>query len=55
MKAGADPDRRDNSGRSARDYAILDSKTGPLVAEIEASAKPRGQRAGNGSTYGPTF
>lgn len=53
LKAGADPDRKDNSGRSARDYAVIDGRSGPLVAEIESSAKPRGQRGAN--TYGPTF
>jgi ankyrin repeat protein len=55
LKAGADPDRKDNSGRSARDYAMLDGRSGPLVSEIEASAKPRGQRAGSGPVYGPKF
>ena len=54
LKAGADPDRSDNSGRSARDYAMLSGKTGALVAEIEASARPRGQRAGS-AVYGPSF
>ena len=53
LKAGADPERKDNSGRSARDYATLDGRSGPLIAEIESSAKPRSQRSG--STYGPTF
>lgn len=53
LKAGADPDRKDNSGRSARDYAVIDGRSGPLVTEIESSAKPRGQRGAN--TYGPTF
>lgn len=52
LKAGADPDRKDNSGRSARDYATLSGRSGPLVTEIESSAKPRGQQ---GATYGPTF
>jgi ankyrin repeat protein len=55
LKAGADPDRKDNSGRSARDYAMLEGRTGSLVSEIEASAKPRGQRAGGGAVYGPSF
>lgn len=55
LKAGADPDRKDNSGRSARDYAMLDGRSGPLVSEIEASAKPRGQRAGSRPVYGPSF
>jgi uncharacterized protein len=54
LKAGADPDRKDNSGRSARDYALIGGRSGPLVAEIEASAKPKGAR-GTGPVYGPTF
>lgn len=54
LKAGADPDRKDNSGRSARDYAKLDGPSGPMMSEIEANAKPRGQRGG-GAVYGPTF
>jgi ankyrin repeat protein len=53
LKAGADPDRRDNSGRSARDYAKLDG--GQLLAEIDANSKPREQRAGGATVYGPTF
>ena len=55
LKAGADPDRKDNSGRSARDYATVDGRSGPLVAEIEASAKPKGQRTGAKPVYGPSF
>jgi ankyrin repeat protein len=55
LKAGADPDRKDNSGRSARDYALLDGRSGPLIDVIDASAKPRGQRAGGGAVYGPSF
>lgn len=54
LKAGANPDRKDNSGRSARDYAMLDGR-GPLIAEIEASAKPASQRAASGAVYGPSF
>lgn len=55
LKAGANPDRKDNSGRSARDYAMLDGRSGPLVAEIEANAKPASQRATSGAVYGPSF
>lgn len=54
LKAGADPDRADNSGRSARDYALLDGRDSPLLAEIEASAKPHGQR-GQQPAYGPSL
>ena len=55
LTAGADPDRADNSGRSARDYALLGGRSGALVSEIENSAKPRDQRAGQRRTYGPAL
>jgi ankyrin repeat protein len=55
LKAGADPDRADNSGRSARDYATLDGRSSPLLTELENNAKPKNQRAGNKPVYGPTF
>jgi ankyrin repeat protein len=55
LKAGADPDRADNSGRSARDYAMLEGKSSTLVAEIENNARPRGQGAGARSSYGPSL
>jgi ankyrin repeat protein len=55
LKAGADPDRSDNSGRSARDYATLDGRGSPLLGEVEANAKPKGQRAGAKPVYGPSF
>jgi uncharacterized protein len=54
LKAGANPDRRDNSGRSARDYALLDGRNSPLVSEIQNSAKPAAQQGAKPS-YGPTF
>jgi uncharacterized protein len=53
LRAGANPDRKDNSGRSARDYAALE-RNAPLIAEIEANAKTKGQAAG-APVYGPTF
>jgi ankyrin repeat protein len=55
LKAGANPDRRDNSGRSARDYALLGGKDSQLVSEIENSAKPKAQQQGARPSYGPTF
>jgi ankyrin repeat protein len=55
LKAGADPDRNDNSGRSARDYALLEGRSGPLISEIDANSKPKGQRAGSAAVYGPSF
>ena len=54
LKAGANPDRADNSGRSARDYAALEGRSSPLLGEIETSAKPRGQSHGK-PTYGPSL
>ncbi|OYW46823.1 MAG: hypothetical protein B7Z08_09730 [Sphingomonadales bacterium 32-68-7] len=54
LAAGADPDRNDNSGRSARDYASIDGQQNPVLAEIERSAKPVGQREGRGRVYGPS-
>lgn len=55
LKAGADPDRADNSGRSARDYALLGGRTSSLVSEIETHAKPREQRGATQRSYGPTL
>jgi ankyrin repeat protein len=56
LKAGANPDRADNSGRSARDYATLEGRSSPLLAEIEANAKPNGSAAGAPrGKYGPSF
>lgn len=55
LKAGANPDRRDNSGRSARDYAMLSGKDSQLVSEIENSAKSKSQQQGAKPSYGPTF
>jgi len=55
LKAGADPDRADNSGRSARDYAALEGNSGTLLSEIQNNAKPKGQRAGARPSYGPSL
>lgn len=52
LKAGADPDRTDNSGRSARDYAKLEGEQSSVMAEIERSATNAGQRAST-EVYGP--
>ncbi len=54
LKAGADPDRADNSGRNARDYAVLESgRGGNLAATIDANARPRGAATAPRHTYGP--
>lgn len=55
LRAGADPDRTDNAGRSARDYAQLDGRGSLTLAEIERSARPAGQPRAAGETYGPSF
>lgn len=55
LKGGADPDRADNSGRTARDYAELVGRNSPLLAEIEANAKPKNKKAGSQAVYGPTL
>lgn len=54
LKAGANPDRADNSGRSARDYARLDGG-GQLLAEIESAAKSGQKKRPQGPVYGPSF
>lgn len=55
LKAGANPDKADNSGRSARDYAKLDGDGSQLVSIIEENAKPRAAGQNNKPTYGPSF
>lgn len=56
LKAGADPDRADNSGRSARDYALLAGRTSALIGEIENNARPQGQRGtAPQRSYGPAL
>ena len=55
LRAGADPDRKDNSGRSARDYALLEGPTSPLVAVIASEARKKAPGTSGGATYGPTF
>lgn len=52
LEAGADPDRDDNSGRSARDYA-KQADSAQLLATIEKFAK-KGARSAK-PVYGPTF
>ena len=53
LEGGADPDRADNSGRSARDYAKLAGNEALLTA-IETHEKPELQRKPK-TVYGPTF
>ncbi|MBV1916851.1 MAG: ankyrin repeat domain-containing protein [Sphingomonadaceae bacterium] len=55
LKGGADPDRADNSGRSARDYARLSSKDAQLLATIKTHAKKKTDKKASNAVYGPTF
>ena len=52
LKAGANPRRNDNTGRSALDYAELDGRSNPVLAEIEAAAKVAAAKV-KPQTYGP--
>lgn len=54
LKAGGDPDRKDNSGRSARDYAKIEGGSSALLSVIASETKPGASNA-NKPTYGPTF
>ncbi|WP_240338986.1 ankyrin repeat domain-containing protein [Novosphingobium sp. BW1] len=54
LKAGADPSRTDNSGRSARDYAELNGKDSYLVKVIDQNVT-EGASKNSKPVYGPTF
>ena len=54
LRAGADPDRADNSGRSARAYAQLDGQSGAILNAIKTETKPGASKA-NTPTYGPSL
>ncbi|MBH0113930.1 ankyrin repeat domain-containing protein [Novosphingobium sp. YJ-S2-02] len=54
LQAGADPDRTDNSGRSARDYALLDGANSQMVKTIETHTQ-EGVGKDSKPVYGPTF
>lgn len=51
LKAGANPDRSDNSGRSARDYASLLGPQSPIMDELDRAREERKARAAK--AYGP--
>ncbi|MCT2557407.1 ankyrin repeat domain-containing protein [Tsuneonella sp. YG55] len=53
LKNGADPDRTDNSGRSARDYATLMGAAGGVLQEIERAEAERKEAGADQGTYGP--
>lgn len=55
LEKGGDPDRSDNSGRSARDYMMLIGSSNTLLKmEFEAADKKRAA-AGTKQDYGPSF
>jgi len=53
LAGGADPERPDNSGRSAREYAKLESQE-QILAAFDAAAK-KGKPAAAKPVYGPSF
>ncbi|ASJ92251.1 hypothetical protein CBR61_15865 [Porphyrobacter sp. CACIAM 03H1] len=54
LDKGADPDRNDNSGRSARDYMELQSGNTLMKQEFAAADAKRAE-AGTKKNYGPSF
>jgi len=54
LEAGANPDRADNSGRSARDYAMLEGGNSQVVNTITTYAKKTGAQKAT-AVYGPTL
>ncbi|MCT2398681.1 ankyrin repeat domain-containing protein [Novosphingobium sp. HK4-1] len=52
LEAGADPDRADNSGRSARDYAKLEGEDSNLLTTIETYARKDASKSSM-PVYGP--
>jgi uncharacterized protein len=54
LEKGANPDRADNSGRTARDFALLDGKNSPTLQAIEAVASEKVKKDA-GPVYGPSF
>ena len=55
LKAGADPDRADNSGRSARDYALLAGGPARWSARSKPTPSRAGPAAGPQRSYGPAL
>ncbi len=53
LAKGANPDRSDNSGRSARNYAALQTAGSRILAEFEQADKDRKQ-VSTGPSYGPS-
>lgn len=55
LQAGADPDRADNSGRSARDYATLDGSKGQAVLDVIDTNSKIKKGGDSKAVYGPKF
>jgi hypothetical protein len=55
LGAGAEPDRTDNSGRSARDYARQAGADSVTLTEIERSGGSSGGRRKASEVYGPSL
>jgi uncharacterized protein len=54
LDKGGDPDRNDNSGRSARDYMLAMAGNALMKQEFEAADKKRAEK-GTTKDYGPSF
>ncbi|MFZ1741377.1 MAG: ankyrin repeat domain-containing protein [Pontixanthobacter sp.] len=54
LSKGANLDRKDNSGRSARDYAALQSGNDRLLSELKKADEDKASK-GSAPTYGPIF
>jgi hypothetical protein len=54
LDKGADPDRNDNSGRSARDYMKLQAGN-DILRQVFADADAKRAAAGTKKDYGPSF
>jgi uncharacterized protein len=54
LSNGASPDRTDNSGRSARDYAALMQGNTQVMAEFDRADEER-KKQGADKSYGPTL
>ena len=54
LEKGADPDRTDNSGRSARDYMALQAGN-DILRQVFADADAKRAAAGTKKDYGPSF
>src|SRR5690606_38474839 len=55
LKAGADPGRTDNTGRSARDYAEIQGGDSLVLAEIARNDANAGGDRASTAVYGPSF